>query len=457
MKLPIAKGQIGITSLPPTLERLDAACGVTSRRCLLFGSLVALTLAVGCGKSKKPTPGEGAGVTAKANLATPMPCDRAHTVWMDHDGKDGLDLVCNDRGGRHAVALRKPDRSFVDSPGWWPSAKAGWCDPAHLKFGDFNGDLKADLSCHRDDGKHQIALSNGDGTFNEKAWWPSEPGKELGWCDPAHLKLGFYNEDDKLDLGCHTKDGKHAVAISNGDGTFVQKPWWPSEPGGKGPGWCDPVHLRVGDFNHRTPRTVDLSCHTDDGKHLIAFNKGDGVFAPGAWWPSAPGKGEGWCDPTHLKYGTYTANRDALDLSCHSTDGAHLVAFNNGDGTFSPKAWWPGAPGKGAAWCDPTSLSIGRINGDKTNRFHLFCHSKDGKHLVANNNGDGTFTPRSWWPSQPGKDAGWCDSAHLDLDHSENRSGDMNCRADDGRVLFAAVQPDGTFVGSAGYLPKWPN
>lgn len=452
----IAKVQSGIPSLPDNRESSLSARFKAGHRLALICSLLALLLPLGCGRSKKPAPSDNkAGVTAKANLATPIPCDRAHTELVEHDGKDGVDVICHDRTGRHAVALRKPDRSFIDSPGWWPSDKSGWCDPAHLKSGDYNGDLKIDMSCHRDDGRHQVALSNGDGTFTVKSWWPSEPGKETGWCDPGHLKFGFYNEDDKLDMSCHSQDGKHIVAFSNGDGTFTLKSWWPSEPG-KGPGWCDPAHLKIGDFNYRTRHTIDMSCHTDDGKHVIAFNKGDGTFAPKAWWPSDPGKGPGWCDPGHLRYGAFTADRDALDMSCHTDDGDHLIASNNADGTFSPRAWWPSAPNGGASWCDPTSLSMGRIAGDKTNRFHLFCHSKDGKHLLALNNGDGSFTPKGWWPSQPGKDAGWCDPAHLDLDNSDRRSADMTCRADDGRVLVATAQLDGSFVGSAAHSPKWP-
>jgi N-acetylneuraminic acid mutarotase len=49
-----------------------------------------------------------------------------------------------------------------------------WCDPAHLGYGDFNGDGKLDLICNSDDGKHLIAFSNGDGTFTPASWWPAD-------------------------------------------------------------------------------------------------------------------------------------------------------------------------------------------------------------------------------------------------------------------------------------------
>lgn len=67
------------------------------------------------------------------------------------------------------------------------------------------GDQKVDLSCHSDDGKHVIALSNGDGTFLSKAWWPNVPGQGPAWCDPLHLKLGDYNNDQKVDLSCQPR------------------------------------------------------------------------------------------------------------------------------------------------------------------------------------------------------------------------------------------------------------
>jgi hypothetical protein len=158
-----------------------------------------------------------------------------------------------------------------------------WCDPAHLGYGDFNGDGKLDLICNSDDGKHLIAFSNGDGTFTPASWWPSPPGSGAGWCDPAHLRYGDFNGDGKLDLICNSDDGKHLIAFSNGDGSFTPASWWPSPPG-SGAGWCDPAHLRYGDFNG--DGKLDLICNSDDGKHLIAFSNGDGTFTPASWWPA---------------------------------------------------------------------------------------------------------------------------------------------------------------------------
>ncbi len=201
-----------------------------------------------------------------------------------------------------------------------------WCDPNHLKFGDYNGDGKRDLSCHSEQGQHAVAFSNGDGTFSPRAWWNgSSP-----WCDPNHLKFGDYNGDGKLDLSCHSDQGQHVVAFSNGDGTFSPRAWW----NGSSP-WCDPNHLHFGDYNGDSK--LDLSCHSDQGEHLVAFSNGDGTFSPRTWWNGT----SPWCDPAHLELGDYNGD-GKTDLGCHSDWGRHTIASSNGDGSFAPHAWWHG-------------------------------------------------------------------------------------------------------------------
>jgi hypothetical protein len=103
------------------------------------------------------------------------------------------------------------------------------------------------------------------------------------------------------------------------------------------PEWCDPGHLRSGDFN--ADGRLDLICNADNGDHILAFSKGDGTFTSPGWLF------KGWCDPQHLAYGDFNADAK-MDLICNGevgiTTGRHVVAFANGDGTFSaPAGWWP--------------------------------------------------------------------------------------------------------------------
>src|SRR5205823_5845571 len=133
-----------------------------------------------------------------------------------------------------------------------------WCDPAHLRTGDYNGDGKTDLSCHSDTtGQHVIRSEERRVGIAPKSWWPCSGA----WCDPANLSRGDYNRDGKLDLSCHADNGDHIIAFSNGDGTFTS-------PGWRFLGWCDPADLREGDYNG--DRKTDLSCHSaTTGQHVI--------------------------------------------------------------------------------------------------------------------------------------------------------------------------------------------
>jgi hypothetical protein len=132
-------------------------------------------------------------------------------------------------------------------------------------------------------------------------------------------------------MSCHSNDGKHAIAVNNGIGLFTSKSWWPSAPG-VGPGWCDPAHLRLQGYIYHAggAGVVDLSCHSDDGKHVVAINNLDGTFTPSSWWPSAPGVGAGWCDPAHLEVRDYSGGAMLL---CRST--AVWTAVDNDNGSFN--------------------------------------------------------------------------------------------------------------------------
>ena len=355
---------------------------------------------------------ESAGVFNTPNTWWPSSgawCDPAHLTYGDFNGDGKTDMICNGDDGRHIVAFSSGDGNFTSS-GWWPTV---WCNPAHLGFGDFNGDGKTDMICNNPaDGRHLIAFSNGDGTFTVPSpWWPGYGA----WCDPAHLKYGDFNGDGKTDMICNGDDGRHIVAFSSGDGNFTSSGWWP-------PVWCDPGHLDFGDFNG--DGKTDMICNSDTGWHLTAFSNGDGTFssAPSAW----PSSGA-WCDPLHLKYGDFNGD-GKLDMICDSDAGWHLIAFSKGDGTFAaPSGAWPST----GAWCDPLRLKYGDFNGD--GKLDMMCSGDDDKHIVAFSKGDGTFTSPGWMPDP------WCNRLHLEYgDFNGDARTDMICNNPaDGRHLIA--------------------
>jgi hypothetical protein len=268
----------------------------------------------------------------------------------------------------------------VDS-GIWSAAgqEVVWCNPASLRFGDFNGDGKRDFSCHSSIGTHIIALSLGNREFDRKVWWPSESGPNT-WCLPENLDLGDFNGDKKTDLICRDKSvGRHILAFSNGDGTFSPMNWWTNG----GNYWCATSSLVYGDFNGDS--LLDMSCHQPGVGSSVALSLGTGEFSVFNWNVGT------WCSASNLLVGDYNGDKKA-DLSCHTADNLHRIAISTGNGQFSVKAAWP----SNSAWCNPSSLKIGDLNGD--GKTDLLCLSESLGYIVAFSNSDGSFSNGSpWW------------------------------------------------------------
>ena len=321
------------------------------------------------------------------------------------------------------AAHRLPiDTWWVDA-GWYAGKNIPWCDPAHLGSADFNGDRKLDLLCSTDEGKHLVALSGGDGSFAAMQAWPAT----RAWCDPKHVSTGDFNGDNKADLICSAEDGTHRIAFSRGNGAF-------SSPGPWNQVWCEPRSVDMADFNG--DRKLDLICNAHDGRHFVALSRGDGSFAPMPAWPPS----SAWCDPTHVSTGDFNADGKA-DLICSAEDGRHIIAFSDGDGAFSSPGWW------NQAWCEPRSLDMADFNGDR--KLDLICNAHDGRHFVALSRGDGSFAPLPAWPAN----SAWCDPTHVSTgDFNADNKADLICSAEDGRHIIAFSDGNGAFSSS-----EWSN
>jgi hypothetical protein len=126
----------------------------------------------------------------------------------------------------------------------------------NLMVGDFNGDGKDDFLrqekgdwANDNNGMAQVFLSNGNGTFTQKADL-SNPGIFNG--NNTNLMVGDFNGDGKDDFlrqekGDWANDniGMAQVFLSNGDGTFSQQVDLPADS------WLNGnfTNLMVGDFN----------------------------------------------------------------------------------------------------------------------------------------------------------------------------------------------------------------
>jgi hypothetical protein len=243
--------------------------------------------------------------------------------------------------------------------------------------GDFNGDGKTDLIQMTGSDYVNLWTSNGDGSFDIKAFSPGTGyGTSIGkW------EVSDANGDGKADL-THIVGGDYINTwISKGDGTFQIKSFqpWPGYGTSLG-GW------KVGDING--DGKADLE-HIWGGDYINTWiSKGDGTYQMNSFQPS-PG------------YGTSLGRWKAADIDGdgksdleHIWGGDYINTWiSKGDGTYQMKSFQP-SPGYG------TSLGqweVGDINGDgKADLEHIW----GGDYINTwMSKGDGTYQIKSFSPS----------------------------------------------------------
>ncbi len=172
-------------------------------------------------------------------------------------------------GGTSAVSifLGHGDGSFA-APVQYPTGPMLLSPPYHnVLVGDFNGDGKLDLAAATDNGI-AILLGNGNGTFQPFSLVPSllsyDPGDEL-------VALADFNGDGKLDIVKATQTGIINVALGNGDGTFQQAPAFQI------PSILSTESAVVGDFNGDGKLDLAFASQSSDVVTIL-FGNGDGTF-----------------------------------------------------------------------------------------------------------------------------------------------------------------------------------
>jgi hypothetical protein len=172
------------------------------------------------------------------------------------DGTNAVSIFLGHGDGSFAAPVQYPTGPMVDSP------------PYHnVLVGDFNGDCKLDLAVASDNGI-AILLGNGDGTFQPFSIVPSllsyDPGDDL-------LALADFNSDGKLDIIKATQTGIINVALGNGDGTFQQT------LGFQIPAILNTESAVVGDFNGDGKPDLAFASQSSDVVTIL-FGNGDGTF-----------------------------------------------------------------------------------------------------------------------------------------------------------------------------------
>jgi hypothetical protein len=152
-------------------------------------------------------------------------------------------------GGSPTIFLGKGDGTFTFKP---MSLTLDYF-PTSVVVGDFNGDGILDLAFSDLNGV-EIALGNGDGTFNETSASPIHVPAEL-----YSLQIGDFNHDGKLDLaGLDDYFDQIVILLGAGDGTFAVTTTTP----GVNASFDPPHQIAAADFNG--DGVPDLAMLTDD-------------------------------------------------------------------------------------------------------------------------------------------------------------------------------------------------
>ncbi|MGH9866670.1 MAG: FG-GAP-like repeat-containing protein [Candidatus Polarisedimenticolia bacterium] len=335
----------------------------------------------------------------------------------DLDGDGNLDLVTQNGAGSTAssvsIFLGNGDGTFAERTDLFTI-------PRGLDIGDVNGDGHLDIVTVEDSPADELLvteLGNGDGTFGPRIEAPIAFTSTL--LRPTYLVLGDMDSDGLLDaLTLHDFGNGVIISRGAGDGTFTR-----TSSGGP----VDDREIELADVNRDGHVDVVGRYPFVPGGLSIMLGDGAGGLAPALNSPSR--------SPSFLALGDVNGD-DWVDVALTSLRTSPNLVFgdvhlNNGDGTFAA-----GMPFDE----ELNDLQLQRdvflhdLNGDGHRDVILGLEHLIGVRLGA---GDGTFGPRSAYPSGRNPQG----FAVEDFD----RDGDFDIASATGTVSVLLGNGDGTF------------
>ena len=270
-------------------------------------------------------------------------------------------------GGDDVLYSNDRDGTFSPGPSLSGGGRAG-------HWGDYNNDGNLDFFASNDIHLH---LNNGDSTFtlqNNGAAGLTGPTNlgDVGWID--------YNEDGLLDIWAPDGYQGNYIFHNDGDSTFTAR----------GP---DSLGLTPSSNGETTLMgDYDGDGHTDILYRSTAVqlwkSNGDGTFTnttSGAGI-SLSGTSGGY---NGTAWGDYNNDGD-LDLY-GGQGGSNKLYENNGDGTFTDVTSSAGVAGPSA-----TTRGVSWGDYDNDGDLDLYVAHSDGANNLFHNNGDGTFTDKAF-------------------------------------------------------------
>jgi hypothetical protein len=281
-----------------------------------------------------------------------------------------------------------------------PTVTDLWGAPFSIEVADFDGDGALDFAAVGTRGFLELALGNGDGTF--------EPGSLHG-TGPARwaVKLADVDGDDALEIVHAAARG--VVVRSDPDGAFTPLPF--------APGPVETNAVAAADFDG--DGHLDLVAATE-GALAIDLGDGSGGFTQ-AWTGEAP---------PYLFYGVATGDVDGddnVDVVLSATEGLS-VRIGNGDGTLGEPTLLGPTPSTGLA-------RVADVDGDGIDDV---IGTRDGGVVIHASSAPGERTQ-----SIDGIGATSVDVADLDGDGALDyvvAAGDLHVVYGDGAAGFGATE-----------------
>ncbi len=227
-----------------------------------------------------------------------------------------------------------------------------------VAIADYNGDGFLDIASAAVEGRVDILLGVGDGTFTS--------GAPFSAARANFLDNGDLNNDGKIDLVLADYiNGALYSYLGNGDGTFVA--------GGMIDAPGDSQGIELGDFN--SDGKLDAACVSGSTNELsIFFGNGDGTFALSQNLATGGA-------PFTLKLGDLNGDSKLDIVVADSSTNTLSIFLNLGSGTFGARSSISSGPA-------PNIGDIGDLNGDgkldlivtntNASRFELFFGKGNG-------------------------------------------------------------------------------